>query len=106
VNEDRSRDERTSGSAFPGPVRLRRLRFSPGMRALVRETDLLASDLIYPLFVRPGVGVKKAIVSMPGQFQWSPDTAVEEPERPSNGRAGGRPLRDPRVKGQLWQRQS
>jgi porphobilinogen synthase len=62
----------------PGPVRLRRLRFSPGMRAMVRETDLRASDLIYPLFVRPGVGVKRRIVSMPGQFQWSPDTVVEE----------------------------
>ena len=62
----------------PGPVRLRRLRFSPGMRALVRETNLLASELVYPLFVRPGVGIKKPIVSMPGQFQWSPDTVVEE----------------------------
>ena len=61
-----------------GPVRLRRLRFSPGLRALVRETTLQASQLIYPLFVRPGVGVKRPIVSMPGQFQWSPDTVVEE----------------------------
>ena len=62
----------------PGPVRLRRLRFSAGMRALVRETNLLASELVYPLFVRPGVGIKKPIVSMPGQFQWSPDSVVEE----------------------------
>lgn len=45
---------------------------------MVRETHLPASDLIYPLFVRPGVGVKKPIASMPGQFQWSPDTVVEE----------------------------
>ncbi len=78
MNDDHVRDERTSSCASPGPVRLRRLRFSPGMRALVRETDLQASDLIYPLFVRPGVGVKNPIVSMPGQFQWSPDTVVEE----------------------------
>ncbi len=62
----------------PGTVRLRRLRFSPGMRALVRETTLQPSQLIYPLFVRMGTGVKKPIVSMPGQFQWSPDTVVEE----------------------------
>jgi len=75
VNRDQAYDE---GTVSPGPVRLRRLRFSPGMRALVRETDLLASDLIYPLFVRPGVGIKKPIVSMPGQFQWSSDTVVEE----------------------------
>ncbi len=61
-----------------GPLRLRRLRFSSGMRALVRETNVLASDLIYPLFVRPGIGVKRPIVSMPGQFQWSPDAVVEE----------------------------
>jgi porphobilinogen synthase len=69
-------DDRASSG--PGPVRLRRLRFSPGMRALVRETDLRASELIYPLFVRPGVGINKPIVSMPGQFQWSVDTVVEE----------------------------
>lgn len=75
MNKDQAGDER---DLFPGPVRLRRLRSSPGMRALVRETNLMASDLIYPLFVRPGVGVKKPIGSMPGQFQWSPDTVIEE----------------------------
>jgi len=48
------------------------------MRALVKETDLQVSQLIYPLFVRTGVGVRKPIVSMPGQFQWSVDTVVEE----------------------------
>jgi porphobilinogen synthase len=48
------------------------------MRTLVRETYLDPGDLIYPLFVRPGTGVKKPIVSMPSQFQWSPDTVVEE----------------------------
>jgi len=68
----------SSSCVSAGPVRLRRLRFSSGLRALVSETHLSASDLIYPLFVRPGTGVKKPIESMPGQFQWSPDTAVEE----------------------------
>ena len=62
----------------PGSVRMRRLRYSAGMRALTRETDLLPRNLIYPLFVRTGRGIKKPIVSMPGQFQWSPDTVVEE----------------------------
>ena len=65
-----------AGSA--GPIRMRRLRLSAGMRALVRETDLQPSQLIYPLFIRTGSGVSRPIVSMPGQSQWSPDTAVEE----------------------------
>ena len=48
------------------------------MRALVRETTLVTGDLIAPLFVRPGVGVRQPISSMPGQTQWSVDTVVEE----------------------------
>ena len=75
MNNDQAHDQRCISA---GPVRLRRLRFSPGMRSLVRETSLEASQLIYPLFVRTGSGVRKAIVSMPGQFQWSPDTVVQE----------------------------
>ena len=75
MNSDQAHDQ---FCVTPGPVRLRRLRFSPGMRTLVRETTLLPSQLIYPLFVRVGAGVKKPIVSMPGQFQWSPDTVVGE----------------------------
>lgn len=61
-----------------GSVRPRRLRFSGPIRALARETSLAPSDLIQPLFVRPGRGVKRAIASMPGQFQWSCDRVVEE----------------------------
>ncbi|MBN1628395.1 MAG: porphobilinogen synthase, partial [Thermoleophilia bacterium] len=61
-----------------GPVvRPRRLRVSPAIRDLVRETALDVSDLIAPLFVRPGSGVSLPVPSMPGQFQWSCDTAVE-----------------------------
>jgi len=45
---------------------------------MVRETTLSASNLIMPLFVRPGSGVKNAIASMPGNFQFSVDTLVEE----------------------------
>jgi porphobilinogen synthase len=44
----------------------------------VRETELLPSDLILPLFVRPGKGVRHEIASMPGNFQLSVDTLVEE----------------------------
>ena len=45
---------------------------------MVRETRLSVDQLIYPLFVRPGKGAQRAIKSMPGQFQWSVDTLVEE----------------------------
>lgn len=62
---------------FP-TVRPRRLRSSPLIRELVRETELSASDFILPLFVRPGTGFRKEIASMPGNYQLSPDTLVEE----------------------------
>jgi porphobilinogen synthase len=45
---------------------------------MVRETRLHVDQLIYPLFVRPGSGVRKEIASMPGQYQLSVDTLVEE----------------------------
>jgi porphobilinogen synthase len=56
--------------------RPRRLRSSPSLRALVRETELNAGDFILPLFVRPGKGEKRPISSMPGHYQYSVDTAV------------------------------
>ncbi len=58
--------------------RPRRLRHHPVLRELVRETTLFVSDLILPLFVRPGRGTKKEIASMPGNFQLSVDRLVEE----------------------------
>lgn len=62
---------------FPA-TRLRRLRQHPVLRDLVRETTLTVHDLIFPLFVRPGRGIKKEIASMPGNFQLSVDRLVEE----------------------------
>src|SRR5690242_6951985 len=59
-------------------VRPRRLRQHPLLRDLVRETTLTVRDLIFPLFVRPGSGIKKEIVSMPGNYQLSIDRLVEE----------------------------
>jgi porphobilinogen synthase len=59
-------------------ARPRRLRTTPILRSLVRETELNAGDFILPLFVRPGKGVRNEIVSMPGNYQLSPDTLVEE----------------------------
>lgn len=59
--------------------RPRRLRTSPGIRAMVRETELNARDFIYPLFVRHGTG-RTEIRSMPGVAQLSVDEAVREAE--------------------------
>ncbi len=62
---------------FPA-TRLRRLRMTESMRQIVRETRLSPQQFVYPMFVCPGRGVKKEISSMPGNFQWSVDTLVEE----------------------------
>jgi porphobilinogen synthase len=60
--------------------RPRRLRVSESMRRLVRETHLEPSQLVFPLFVCPGEGVRHAISSMPGQAQLSVDQLVKECE--------------------------
>jgi porphobilinogen synthase len=60
--------------------RLRRLRRSEPLRALVRETHLSPEHLVYPLFVCPGEGVRREVASMPGVFQLSVDEAVREAE--------------------------
>ncbi len=59
----------------------RRLRRTEAIRRLVRETRLCADNLIYPLFVVPGSGVREAIDAMPGQQRWSVDVLVEECRR-------------------------
>lgn len=58
--------------------RLRRLRYNPLVRDMVRETELSKNDLIYPLFVLPGEKIKNQIKSMPGVYQMSIDVLVEE----------------------------
>src|SRR3954452_9759656 len=59
-------------------TRLRRLRQSAPMRALVRETRLSPGAFIYPLFVCQGEGVRKEVRSMPGVFNLSVDEVVKE----------------------------
>jgi porphobilinogen synthase len=54
------------------------LRHNPVLRELVREASLSVRDLIFPLFVRAGYGIKKEIASMPGIYQFSTDRLVEE----------------------------
>jgi len=62
---------------FPAS-RMRRLRRTPHLRALVRETRLDPSRFILPLFVRPGSGERREIGAMPGNFQLSIDEIVKE----------------------------
>ena len=58
---------------------MRRLRYHPLVRELVRETRLSPANFVLPLFVRwPGRTCKQEIGSMPGHFQWSPDRLAEE----------------------------
>jgi porphobilinogen synthase len=65
---------------FP-TTRLRRLRKSPVLRSMARETRVHTSDLIMPMFIVPGKNVMKPISSMPGVYNISVDTAVEEAKR-------------------------
>ncbi len=58
--------------------RPRRLRRTPELRRLVQETRLSVEDLIYPLFVCPGEGVRREVSSMPGVYTLSIDQLVEE----------------------------
>jgi porphobilinogen synthase len=69
--------------------RPRRLRRSPALRALIRETRLHSSMLVAPLFVQPGVGVREPIGSMPAVSRISPDIAVEETARLARLGVGG-----------------
>jgi len=68
-----------STSGFPA-TRLRRLRYHPQLRELVRETRLSAGNFVLPLFVRAVQGAAQPIDSMPGHFQW-PVEQLEEPVR-------------------------
>lgn len=65
--------------AFPNN-RMRRLRTTDSMRRLVRETTVAVDNLVYPLFVRKGRGLKEPIESMADCFHFSPDTIVKEAE--------------------------
>lgn len=60
--------------------RFRRLRINSKLQNLVRETQVSTDDFIYPLFVRPGKGIKTEVSSMPGVFQMSIDEAIKECE--------------------------
>src|SRR5438094_7075661 len=61
--------------------RLRRLRQSETMRALVRETRLSPDMFVLPLFVCEGEGVRREVPSMPGVYNLSVDETVKEIQR-------------------------
>jgi porphobilinogen synthase len=64
-------------ASFP-TLRLRRLRRSPALRALVRETRLTPDRFVAGFFVKHGTGVREPISSLPGVSRFSPDEAVAE----------------------------
>src|SRR5512143_680332 len=65
---------------FPA-YRPRRLRQTPALRQLVRETRVDVGQLVLPLFVRSGRKLRRPISAMPGVFQLSPDELVREAGR-------------------------
>lgn len=75
-------------STFP-EYRPRRLRRTEALRNLVRETHLVPSQLILPLFVRSGKGVRTPVESMPGCFQTSVDELVKDAREAREAGIGG-----------------
>ena len=73
---------------FP-TTRMRRLRYHPAVRRLVRRTRLAPERLILPLFVRPGKKLRREIPSMPGHCQLSPDLLADEVRQAADLGLGG-----------------
>jgi porphobilinogen synthase len=77
-----------SSAQFP-IRRMRRLRRTPALRRLVQETHLVPSQLIWPLFVAHGEGVRRPVAAMPGVAQVSVDELVKDAERAASLGLGG-----------------
>lgn len=73
-------EARTESQNLRPNARPRRLRLTPALRSMTRETELSPTDFIYPLFVRHGRGEPLAIRSMPGIYQWTLDSLPKEIE--------------------------
>ena len=77
-------------SAAQFPIRrMRRLRRTPALRRLVQETHLVPSQLVWPLFVTHGDGVRRSVAAMPGVSQVSVDEVVKDAERAARLGLGG-----------------
>jgi porphobilinogen synthase len=74
--------------SFPD-YRPRRLRRTAALRNLVRETVLAPSQLVLPLFARPGQGVRQPVGSMPGVCQTSVDELVKDARTAAEAGVGG-----------------
>ena len=82
-------------------TRFRRLRASDALRRLAQENVLTVNDLIWPIFIREGVGLEEAIPSMPGVKRLSIDLAVKAAEQAASlgiPAIGLFPYTDPSVK--------
>jgi porphobilinogen synthase len=77
-----------SSAQFP-IRRMRRLRRTPALRRLVQETHLVPSQLVWPLFVTHGDGVRRPVAAMPGVSQVSVDELVKDAERAARLGLGG-----------------
>jgi len=77
-----------SPASFP-VRRMRRLRRTPALRRLVQETHLVPSQLVWPLFVTHGDGVRRPVGPMPGVHQVSVDELVKDAERAARLGLGG-----------------
>src|SRR5436305_9920532 len=62
--------------SFDLPTRPRRLRLDPKIRRMLQRVIVRRSDIIVPIFVREGTGVRQEVASMPGVFQMSVDVAL------------------------------
>src|SRR6266480_7921818 len=62
--------------SFDFPIRPRRLRLDPKLRGMLQRVIVRRSDIIVPIFVREGTGVRQEVASMPGVFQMSVDVAL------------------------------
>jgi len=81
-------EQQSCCSGFP-TTRLRRLRYHPAVRSLVRETSLSPANLILPLFVRSGENVRQEISAMPGHYQISLDQLPGEIRQAADLGLGG-----------------
>ena len=77
-----------SSAQFP-IRRMRRLRRTPALRRLVQETHVVPSQLIWPLFVMHGEGVRRPVDAMPGVARLSVDELVKDAERAKSLELGG-----------------
>ncbi|MGE5748682.1 MAG: porphobilinogen synthase, partial [Gemmatimonas sp.] len=74
--------------SFP-TYRGRRLRRTEALRRLVRATSLVPSQLVLPLFVRNGSGLRRPIDAMPGVAQTSPDELLRDASAAAEAGVGG-----------------